>query len=98
MTVGGSLIARNNRSSLGLFDNDVTNNLIVKNHRGYGIWVKGNTVGGYTLIRDNMVSYRLSVKNNAIAGDLRCFGNTPNPLHAGNTVGGERLGECAGPE
>lgn len=98
MTVGGSLIARNNRSSLGLFDNDVTDNLIVKNHRGYAIWVKGNTVGGYTLVQDNKVSYKVSVKNNAIAGDLRCFSNIPNPVHTGNIVGGERLGGCSGPE
>lgn len=55
-------------------------------------------MGGYTLVQDNKVSYKVSVKNNAIAGDLRCFSNIPNPVHTGNIVGGERLGGCSGPE
>jgi hypothetical protein len=99
MTIGGSLIANRTHTAVGLFGNVVAGNLIVQyNRHAYGVWVNGNTVGGYILVRRNSLSSHLIVRNNDVVGDLRCFHNSPAPRHRGNTVGGLRLGQCSGPE
>ncbi len=96
MSIGRSLVVQRSHAAVGLFDNFVTHNLIVKGTRGYGLWISRNTVSGYVLDRDNrLTSHRHFVRDNTIVGELRCFANNPDPVHARNTVGGPSIGECA---
>ncbi len=96
MSVGRSIIVKRSHAAVGLYENVVTHNLIVTGTRGYGLWIGGNTVGGYVLDSNNrLTSHRHFVRGNTIAGELRCFVNSPNPVHARNTVGGLSRGECA---
>ncbi len=96
MTVGGSLILRNNRSfGISLRDNDVADNFIVVDSRGAFLDIRRNSVGGYMSVRRNTITNVFKIKDNRIRGNLACYGNSPDPTRSGNTVGGARLGECA---
>jgi hypothetical protein len=62
--------------------------------------VFGNTIGGNVQLRDNTFTGTLFAPfgANTIGGSLICVGNTPNALHEDNqpnSVGGEKLGQCA---
>jgi len=98
MSVGEHLILRRNQGSIGLFANVVAENLIVSDNTGPAIRIRGNTVSGYVLVNRNTLTELLAIRGNAVANDLRCFGNTPSPMHSRNTVGGLRLGQCSDPE
>lgn len=96
MTVGRSVVIERSHAAVSVRDNIIADNLIVRGTRGYGLWIGRNTVTGYVLDRDNqLTSYRHFVRDNTIAGELRCFVNAPDPIQSGNAVGGASLGECA---
>ena len=98
MSVGGDLIVRSTHTAARLFHNVVAGDLVVDyNQNVYGIWVNRNTVAGSIFVRRNTSRY-LFVRNNVVAGDLRCQRNFVDPTHTNNTVGGFRIGECSGPE
>ncbi len=98
VSVGERLVLRRNQGSIGLFANIVAENLIVSDNTGPAIRIRGNTVSGYVLVNRNTLTELLAIRGNDVAGDLRCFGNTPSPMHSRNTVGGLRLGQCSDPE
>lgn len=97
MTVGESLVLRNNRSSILLFANVVADNLIVVDTRGVQLGIRQNTVAGFMRVNRNTLTNALNIQSNDIGGDLECRRNSPYPLQSGNTVGGLRLGQCSVP-
>lgn len=69
----------------------------------------GNAVGIISVDRDTVIGNVLLqsnstlvlqgsdiVANNLIGGNLVCIGNTPPTEHGGNTVGGNKIGQCVG--
>jgi len=60
--------------------------------------VVSNDVGGSALVRANTASGRnfINIEANAIGGSLVCMDNTPAPSGDGNTVGGNKVGQCVG--
>lgn len=91
--------------NLAIKDNWVGGNLIVRNWEGGWSGAIRNTVGGdlvWTKNKSIQDTDSNEVQTNWISGDLRCYGNSPgaqlNALDGGqpNTVGGQKLGQCAG--
>ena len=75
--------------------------LVVANSNAVnGIGLFSNTVAGSVLVQNNKTSGAGSdeIQNNTIGGSLVCAGNTPAPVDFGvpNTVGGAKVGQCAG--
>ena len=56
-----------------------------------------NNVGGNVLVRDNTISQAFDIIGNVIGGSLVCQGDTPAPFPTAelNTVGGNKVGQCA---
>jgi hypothetical protein len=90
-----NLIVQRNSDRIGLFHNDVSNNLIVTQNSGRVIRVRDNVVGGNTLITQNTSSKLILVKANTVSGNIGCTGNTLVPTVTTNTVGGSYQGQCA---
>jgi hypothetical protein len=86
-------------------DNTIGGNLIVEGWQGGWAGVIRDTVGGNVEFSQNASVAdpdANEVQTNTISGDLSCFGNSPaahvNPADGGmpNTVGGKKIGQCAG--
>jgi len=90
-----NLIVQGNTDRIGLFDNTVSNNLVVTQNTGAAIRIRDNAVGGNILVTKNSASKLIGIRNNTVAGNIRCTGNTVDPTVVGNTVAGAYLGQCA---
>jgi hypothetical protein len=91
-------------------DDRIGRDLIINGWSGLWMGVIRDTVGRNVVVSNNHAtdtsqlpgSDSTEVMTNVISGDLICFGNSPaaqvNPLDGGlpNTVGGKKIGECAG--
>jgi hypothetical protein len=111
-TIHGNVISRGGGPGLhGEFinfpikDNTIDGDLIVRGWKGGWSGAIRNTVGGDLVWTKNgsvQDTDSNEVQTNWITGDLRCYGNDPaaqvNPADGGqpNTVGGQKLGQCAG--
>ncbi len=111
-TIHGNVISRNGGPGLhGEFlnfpikDNTIEGDLIVRGWKGGWAGAIRNDVGGDLVWTKNKSATdpdSNEVQTNWIAGDLRCYGNSPraqvNPNDGGqpNAVGGHKLGQCAG--
>jgi len=90
-----NLIVQGNSGRIGLFDNVVSNNIVVTQNTGRAIRIRDNEVGRNILVTQNTSSKVIAVKDNTVTGNIRCTGNALDPRVAGNTVGGAYLGQCA---
>ncbi len=90
-----NLIVQGNSKRIGLFNNVVSNDIIVTQNTGRAIRVRDNEVGRNILVTKNSASKLISIRNNTVAGNIRCTGNSADPRVVGNTVGGAYLGQCA---
>ena len=90
-----NLIVQGNSRSVGLFNNDVSNDLVVTQNSGPAIRLRDNTVGHNVRITQNTSTKVIAVKVNTVAGNIRCTGNAIVPTVVGNTVTGAYLGQCA---
>jgi hypothetical protein len=111
-TIHGDLISRDGGPGLeGAFlnfpikDNTIDGDLVVRRWQGGWAGAIRNTVGGNLIFSGNgsvTDTDSNEVQTNVVTGDLRCWGNSPaaqvNPIDGGvpNTVGGQKLGQCAG--
>jgi hypothetical protein len=90
-----NLVVQGNTNRIGLFDNTVSNDLVVTQNSGAAIRIGRNDVGGNIRIQQNTSWKLIRVAFNTVAGNIRCTGNTVEPTVVGNTVGGAQLGQCA---
>lgn len=91
-------------------DDTIDGNLVIQGWSGLWMGVIRATVGGNVIVSDNLAtdpseepgSDSTEVMTNDISGNLICHRNTPaaqvNPNDGGlpNTVGGRKIGQCAG--
>jgi hypothetical protein len=91
-------------------DDTIDGNLIIQGWSGLWLGVIRATVGGNVIVSNNVAadtsqlpgSDSSEVQTNHISGNLICQGNSPaaqvNPDDLGqpNTVGGRKIGQCAG--
>jgi hypothetical protein len=105
-SIGGGDPTRN----FPIKDDRIDGNLVIYGWSGLWMGVIRVDVGGSVVIANNHAadtsqppgSDSTEIMTNTIAGNLICFGNSPaaqvNPDDGGqpNTVGGRKLGECAG--
>ena len=89
-----NLLVQGNTNAVLLFDNVISNNLVVTQNSGPAVRIRGNAVGGSILVQQNSSPW-LAVRFNTVAGNIRCTGNTSVPNVVGNTAGGAYLGQCA---
>jgi len=61
---------------------------------GNGECFAGVTIGGNLSFDDNLGDG--DITDNRIANNLECHNNVPAPTGGGNSVGGNRTGQCAG--
>lgn len=90
-----NLIVQGNAKRIGLFNNAVSNDIIVTQNTGRAIRVRDNQVGRNLLVTKNSASKLIGIRNNTVTGNIRCTGNAVDPTVVGNTVGGAYLGQCA---
>jgi hypothetical protein len=96
----GSVHLTGTTGVLNLIHLSIGGTLFIANSTGSDIDVFDNNVGGSVLVRNNTISGPIIVQDNAIGGSLVCMGNTPaptapNPTQPLNTVGGNKVGQCA---
>ena len=73
--------------------------MVVTGFTGDRGFINESVVRGGVTLRDNApINEELEVGGNTIGGNLDCSNNSPDPTDDGdpNTVGGAKLGECAG--
>ncbi len=90
-----NLVVQGNTKRIGLFDNTISNDLVVTQNSGAAIRIARNDVGNNIRIQQNTSSKLIRVAFNTVAGNIRCTGNTVDPTVVGNTVTGAYLGQCA---
>jgi hypothetical protein len=111
LVIGGGDLAMTDPNGLVLpiKDNHIDGNIVVYGWQGAWFGIIRNTVGGNviawhtegTRLGDGGALDSTEIATNVIAGDLVCAKNTP-PAQIGdshgalNTVGGSKIGECAG--
>lgn len=110
-TVHGNVISRGGGPGLHgdylnfpIKDNTIDGDLIVRGWKGAWAGAIRNTVGGDLVWTKNGSVQNTDsneVQTNIVGGDLRCYGSSPaaqvNALDGGqpNSVGGDKLGQCA---
>ncbi len=86
-----------------LLDSVTVGNVAITSQTGGFISLKANTVTGSVIDNNNITTFPLpgtgshDIRDNAISSNLICNNNTPAPVNpdSSNTVGGNRLGQCA---
>jgi hypothetical protein len=112
MTVHGNVISNGGGDpgrNLPIKDDQIDGNLIILGWSGLWFGVIRDTVGGNVIVSNNHAVDitqlpgidSTEVVTNTISGNLICDGNSPaaqvgDSEGATNTVGGHKLGECAG--
>lgn len=112
MTIHGNLIVNGGGDpgrNLPLKDDTVDGNVIVQGWTGLWFGIIRDEVGGNVIVHNNAAadpttlpgSDSSEIVTNVIQGNLICSGNTPVPQvgdseGATNSVGGQKLGQCAG--
>ncbi len=90
---GGNIHLHHNFGPITVCQMTIRNNLLVQNNQGK-IRLLFNDVGRNVNITGNQGSL-IRVRGNEIEGNLNCHQNAVTPTLVGNTVGGQRLGQCA---
>lgn len=90
-----NLIVQGNIGRIGLFDNIISNDLVVTQNRGRAINIRRNQVGRNVRLTQNTMWKRITLVDNTVAGNVRCTENTVAPTLSGNAVNGAYLGDCA---
>jgi hypothetical protein len=81
----------------GLEELSIVGTVVIKDSTG-PVEVVSNTVGRSMLVRGKTTNAVFRIGDDVIGGSLVCQGNTPAPIDDGelNTVGGNKIGQCAG--
>ncbi len=96
---GANLSLVGTTGSIEITNSIIGGNLTIAETTGLSILVFLNTVGtNVVLSGNNVTSSEDSLIANTIAGSLTCVDNAPPPTNNGspNTVGGRKVGQCAG--
>jgi hypothetical protein len=100
ITISGNFACDHNSAGCSAIQGSVRGNVQVNNNSnrsGPGADVELTVVGGNVQVnKNNSGSFASLVAVNTIGGNLQCAGNTPGVLGGGNTVTGNKLGQCAG--
>jgi 5'-nucleotidase len=92
----GSIFVTGTTVFVRIEESSVDGNLSVINSGGELVELFGDNVAGNVLVRNNKTEQNV-IARNTIGGNLVCSGNTPAPVNQGepNTVGGNKVGQCA---
>jgi hypothetical protein len=96
-TVGGDIeFTGIDSGNIGSSSNTVGGNIKFEGNRVTDFDLINNTVGqDLQFFNNNAPSGIFGIVDNRIHGNLQCENNDPDPTGAGNTVGGNKEGECA---
>jgi hypothetical protein len=93
MTIEKNLQLQRNTNRIGVFDSVVRQNLLLQGNTGRAIRIYDTVVEQNLNAINNVQSLALKLGRDTIGHNLNCQNNGPLVLF-GNTVGGQRIGDC----